>query len=104
MPTGKSKLTYTSIDVGNITDPKVKKAWDIYSKARAPVMEQFKKGLASLEAHETALENALAPVLRSKGLVAQGQEIKLGFNFGKLAFAVVDPAEAAKQGKKAITI
>lgn len=95
------KLDFTPLDMtalGSATP-----AWNAYAKAREPIAEQIKSLNAKLEPQRTALEQAITQQLMADGVISAQQSLKFGYNFGRIAVAVVD-APAAGKGSKAIKL
>ena len=93
----RKKLDWNALDMDHLGS--VKPAWDAYAKARAPIMEQGKALTAKLQPQQDALEQAVQTQLIADGVIAVGQNLKFGYNFGRLAFAVVDAPASTSSNK-----
>lgn len=95
------KLDFTPLDMTSLGS--ATPAWNAYAKAREPVTEEIKKLNAKLEPQRTALETAITNQLMADGVISAGQSLKFGYNFGRIAVAVVD-APAKGPGSKALRL
>lgn len=98
----REKLSFTALDTGAFTGEH-KKAWDVYTAARKPIVEQIKKLNEKLLPQRNALEQAVTAQLMADGVMGQGQKATFAYQFGGMAVAISD-ATVTSTGKAKIVL